>query len=441
MRIAAVPIALALLLLSCREPSSPVSAPTVDSAAIWQQVFIPPERCQPCHPDHYREWSISMHAYSVVDPMFHAMNEQGQQRTGGRLGQFCIACHSPAATLLGEAPTGILRGELSPHSRGGVTCVTCHAATVQVPGHGIERFRLDGVMSGSIIDPVPNDFHGSVYDRRFEQSDVCAGCHDVVNPRGFRVEQTFTEWKNSTYPGRNLTCQACHMKWNYEPAAVGGPIRKRHSHIMEGISVALTDFPGRDTLLPLIQYALEYALNVQWNIPQRASRSQALPISIRIFNQTVGHSIPSGTIFERQLWVEFVVTTERGDTLYASGLLDPNGDLRTTGSEYVERGLLPPDTALVLFNGIAYRLGRPIDFFFDADAVVNRTIPPHEARYARYVLPTSVLQNASQLEVSVRILFRQFPPFVLRKFGHGALVERLPIFTVESYRQQIQLTP
>ncbi|RMF35534.1 MAG: hypothetical protein D6747_02365, partial [Chlorobiota bacterium] len=113
-RIAAVPLALVLLLQSCREPSSPVSLPTADSAAIWRQVFIPPEQCQRCHPDHYREWSISMHAYSVVDPMFHAMNEQGQQRTGGRLGQFCIACHSPAATLLGEAPTGIVRGELSP---------------------------------------------------------------------------------------------------------------------------------------------------------------------------------------------------------------------------------------------------------------------------------------------------------------------------------------
>ena len=383
-----------------------------------------------------------MHAYSVVDPLFHAMNEDGQQRTGGRLGQFCIACHSPAATLLGEAPTGIVRGALSPHARGGVTCVTCHAAVEQVPGHGIQRFRLDGVLSGSILDPVPNPFHGSVYDPRSSQSDVCAGCHDVVNPRGFRVEQTFTEWQNSTYPGRGLTCQACHMKWNYEPAAVGGPIRKRHSHIMEGISVALTDFPGRDTVASLIEYSLPYALNVQWyTLPRTAPRSQPLTIALSIFNQTVGHNIPSGTIFERQLWVEFVVTNEREDTLFASGLLDPNGDLRTRGSEYVERGLLPPDTALVLFNGTAFRFGQMTDFFFDADAIINRTIPPHEARYARYTLPQSLLQNAVELRLSARILMRAFPPFVLRKFGHGALVERLPIFTVKSLSEKIQLAP
>ncbi|MCX7930601.1 MAG: hypothetical protein N2663_07775, partial [Chlorobi bacterium] len=433
----ALAFALIIAIVGCHEaPTPPVAQPT-DSAAIYRRVFIPPEKCQPCHPDHYREWSISMHAYAVVDPIFHAMNEQGQQLTGGRLGQFCIACHSPAASLLGEAPGGIIRGELSPHSRGGVTCVTCHAAAVQVPGHGITRFRLDGVLSGSVLNPVPNDFHASVYDPRFEQSEVCAGCHDVVNQRGFRVEQTFTEWKNSVYPGRALTCQSCHMKWTYGPIATGGPIRRRHSHIMEGIDVALTDFPGREETMQLIQYALDNALLVTIDAPGSVRRGTDIPLSVAIFNHNVGHNIPSGTIFERQLWVELVVTTEQGDTIYASGLLDPNGDLRTKGSEYVERGLLPTDTALALFNGIAYRHGTPITFFFDADAVENRTIPPFETRWARYTIPAAATANTGMLSVSVRVLFRAFPPYLLRAFGHGALVERLPIFTVRQLRSSI----
>lgn len=428
------------LSLGCRESPTPVSGPLRDSAEIYRQVFIPPEKCQPCHPDHYREWAISMHAYAVVDPVFHTMNAMGQQQTGGRLGQFCIACHSPAATLLNEAPDGIIRGELSPHARGGVTCMTCHAALEQVPGHGITRFRLDGVISGSIIDPVPNNFHRSAYDPRFSQSEVCAGCHDVVNPRGFRIEETFTEWKNSMYPARGLTCQSCHMKWVNAPIAVGGPIRRRHSHVMEGIDVALTaDFPGREETMRLIQYALENALIVMVESPLVASRSQPLPVLINIFNQTVGHNIPSGTIFERQMWVEFVATNDRGDTIYASGLLDPNGDLCTAESEYVQRGLLPRDTALVLFNGIAYRHGRPIDFFFDADAVLNRTIPPFESRHARYTIPQTALQNTATVQLHVRVLFRPFPPYFLRKLGHADLVERVPIFTMKTLTETVTL--
>lgn len=432
-------LALLGVLAGCHEAPTPAPASRTDSAAIYRQVFVPPEQCQPCHPDHYREWAMSMHAYAVVDPIFHAMNEQGQQITGGRLGQFCIACHSPAASLLGEAPDGVVRGELSPHSRGGVTCVTCHAAAAQVPGHGITQFRLDGVLSGSVIDPVPNTFHASVYDRRFEQSEVCAGCHDVVNPRGLLVEQTFTEWKNSLYPVRDLPCQTCHMKWVYAPIAVSGPVRRRHSHIMEGIDVALTDFPGREETMQLIQYALDNALIVSVETPSVAPRTQPLEVAVNIFNQTVGHNFPSGTIFERQLWVEFIATNERGDTLLASGLLDPNGDLRTTGSEYVERGLLPPDTALALFNGVAYRHGRPIDFFFDADAIVDRTIPPFESRIARYTIPATALQTAATVQLSVRILFRAFPPYVLRKLGHGNLVAKLPIFTVKTTSETVTL--
>ncbi|MDW8075763.1 MAG: multiheme c-type cytochrome [Bacteroidota bacterium] len=432
--------ALVAMAVSCQEAPTPSSGPARDSAAIWQKVFTPPEQCQPCHPDHYREWAMSMHAYAVVDPVFHSMNALGQQQTGGRLGQFCIACHSPAATLLNEAPDGIIRKPLSPHSRGGVTCVTCHAAVEQVPGHGITRFRFDGVMSGTVLDPLPNDFHGSVYDRRFGQSEVCAGCHDVINPRGFRVEETFTEWKNSLYPARDLPCQACHMKWVREPIVPGGPIRRRHTHVMEGVDVPLTPhFPGREETIALIQYALENALIVTIESPLVASRRQPLVVLVNLFNQTVGHNIPSGTIFERQMWVEFIATNERGDTLYASGLLDPNGDLRTTGSEYVERGLLPRDTALALFNGTAFRHGRPIEFFFDADAVLNRTIPPFESRIARYTLLPATLRDAQEVRLNVRVLFRPFPPYFLRKLGHHDLVSRVPIFTMKTVTETVRL--
>ena len=52
-----------------------------------------------------------------------------------------------------------------------------------------------------------------------------------------------------------------------------------------------------------------------------------------------------------------------GDTIYQSGTLDGNGDLRNHHSEYVKKGLLAKDNDLTIFNGIAKKHGKEIGFF------------------------------------------------------------------------------
>src|SRR5262245_5741159 len=56
-----------------------------------------PRSCAGCHPDHYREWSGSMHAFAGVDPVFQALNKRMQRETNGALGTFCVQCHAPVA--------------------------------------------------------------------------------------------------------------------------------------------------------------------------------------------------------------------------------------------------------------------------------------------------------------------------------------------------------
>lgn len=65
-----------------------------------------PGTCGECHPDHFREWSGSMHAYAAVDPVFIAMNARGQEKTDGALGDFCVKCHAPVAVELGLTTDG-----------------------------------------------------------------------------------------------------------------------------------------------------------------------------------------------------------------------------------------------------------------------------------------------------------------------------------------------
>lgn len=438
-------VVFATLLFSCKSDPTPVTDPQksrLDSIEIFRKAFSSPEDCKGCHPQQYEEWAMSMHAYAVVDPVFHSVNALGQQVTDGKLGQFCVNCHSPFATLLNEAPDGIIKDQklLSPISRGGVTCDGCHKIESQVPGHGVTKWRLDGVMYGTIKDPVSTPAHGSVYNKTFEEGEACSGCHDIINPRGVQVEATFSEFKYSSYPQRGIPCQVCHMKTSDGLAAVGGPTRRIHSHIMEGVDVPLVDFPGRERMIDLVRYQLEFSITATpENLPLSIRKGATLPVTFSLYNQHTGHNVPSGAIYERQMWVETVVINELGDTVFATGLLDPNKDLLNEKSEYVQKGLLAPDTSLVLFNGKAFRHDKEIDFFFDADVVVNRTIPPFSTRFARYQIPPALYKQSKSLTVKFRLLFRAMPPYFLRKLGHADLVDKLPVFEMESYERTIPI--
>ena len=69
-------VALALAFVGC-------GAPVDKTAALSRAERLDPASCAGCHPDHYREWSGSMHAYAAEDPVFLAMNAHGQRVTEG----------------------------------------------------------------------------------------------------------------------------------------------------------------------------------------------------------------------------------------------------------------------------------------------------------------------------------------------------------------------
>ena len=48
--------------------------------------------CRDCHPKHYREWSVSQHAYAQMSPIFNAMHGTILKLTNGTNGDFCIRC-------------------------------------------------------------------------------------------------------------------------------------------------------------------------------------------------------------------------------------------------------------------------------------------------------------------------------------------------------------
>ena len=68
---------------------------------------------------------------------------------------------------------------------------------------------------------------------------------------------------------------------------------------------------------------------------------------VKVINATDGHSVPTGFIAERLVYLQVTVLDAVGDTVFKSGDLDPNGDVRDSHSVYVHNGLLPKDPNLL----------------------------------------------------------------------------------------------
>ncbi len=427
----------ATILVSCERTLSPESGLSpADSLAILRNAFQDPETCAECHPNHYQEWQGSMHAYAFSDPIFFRLNDIGQERSNQELGQFCIKCHSPLAEMFNEALPGFDRASVSEIAQKGIHCDVCHTIDTLERGQGITSFRVDRVKQGPIVAPWATSAHGSAFDRRYDKSGICAGCHDVTNPLDVQVEFTQSEWDNSPYAAMGLECQGCHMPVYTGPAATGGPERVVHRHTFIGADIPLIDFPGRDNTIALVAELLQNSVTMTVTAPQEVAADQPLQIEVEILNDKTGHNIPTGTTFERQMWLELVLkNASSGEVIYSSGLLDRNGDLRNHHSEEVASGTLPLDSDLALFHGVAKRDGQEVPFFWEADVVENNTIPAFAAETVRYTIPENLAQGI--FELSVRLRFRSFPPYIFRAIGQEALLDELLIFDMETFSRQI----
>ncbi len=161
--------------------------------------------CSACHPGKVREWSASLHAKSFSP----GLSTQLHPLTDPEFAYSCYKCHAPAliqSEIRANTDTGggyeknpFFNEELQ---KAGVTCVACH------------------MRSGTINGPVKpaagalEGLHSTVMNPLFTSSTFCAACHQLDNGfvlNGKPLVNTFTEWRESTYGERGVTCQDCHM--------------------------------------------------------------------------------------------------------------------------------------------------------------------------------------------------------------------------------------
>jgi len=414
------------------EPISPQQPP------LPRGDFQGPLACAKCHPQHYQEWRGSAHAYSTQDPIFQALHQRAREETEGKIGAFCVKCHTPLAVRTGEFSEAFDVGKVSPLAQRGVSCEVCHKMEPPAEGAPIANASFEmasgNVVYGRLPSPIATPAHETLSSDFLGKSELCGSCHDVIHNQAL-LEKSFAEWSESVHSERADRCQDCHMRLYSGQAASDGPFREAlHRHNFPAVSLALVPFPNRGLQTEQIRELLKSAVRMSVLVAPAAQAGGNLVVEVRVKNSGAGHNIPSGLSNERQMWIEVTVSDARGNNVFRSGHLDSNGDLMDSHSE-VDAG---SDRHLTSFSD---RLlgddGEEVSFIWQASGLDQRSLKPLEERAATYPVPIPATLDGSGLRVRVRLRFRSFPPHTLRDLGLAHLVESLPIWEMDAFESEL----
>jgi Cytochrome c554 and c-prime len=300
--------------------------------------------------------------------------------------------------------------------------------------------------------------------------------HDGRIVKGFDLvlQTTYDEFQDYLRAGGQQGCVSCHM-----PALTGltraadgasipsqqftdAPPRTVHDHSFVGVDYALDDATQTSAQQNERQSQLENAGAIQIDRNSISVGNGSISFNVLVANNGAGHNLPTGFAFSRQMWLEIKVTDTLGNVLFSSGLLtDPTQDLCDPSTlneafnpmiQYVQ-GCLVADPQLVNFQAklvdkVAFQFDNNGNIIVDGDGqpilqedpfgghetwlqylkggVVARQrgidqsnlapLAPFEQRTFNYQAQVST-QNP--LQVSVRLLFRNLPPYFMRALGRN----------------------
>ncbi len=381
------------------------------------------ETCKDCHPNQFAEWTGSRHAQSMTDPVFQGLVGVRQGAFHGVQDKFCVQCHTIAGVRSQDVSPGFKFADLKPKSMEGVTCWSCHGVQqiARLHNAGLTMAK-DGAMRGNLPQPQTTNAHGTAEAPFLKTPEFCGACHEVVELSGLPLERPYSEWLTSPAAAKGQTCADCHMPFYTGSAAEGAEPRVGlRSHRFVGL-----DPPGAREA-PSAELRAVYAAQRDALLasaadltiaPGTAQPGERLVVAVTVQNKIAGHSLPTGSTFIRQCWLEMRAVDAHGKVLYETGTLDANGDLRDRWS-----ALAPyADADLVSFSsGFIDPVGQPTLFpWLAAEHHRNQLRPGEQRTYSLFVpVPKDV---AAPIQLTARLRLRTYPPFLLKVLGLDALL-------------------
>jgi hypothetical protein len=327
-----------------------------------------------CHEEVAREWEVSAHRWSAMDPAFRAVQNIMAEQNGPESTRYCGGCHDPVSLFSG---TKDLFAEDLTNQVGydeGVSCIVCHAIKeTDVKGNANyviaqpDRYMFELSSGGSaqwisnfLIRAYPAQHVESLQHKLFKSPEFCAACHkqfideEINNVGWVQLQNQYDNWKNSRWnhpgdPTKTIECRECHMPlvdsmdpargddldYNREPGD-----GKHRSHRFLGANQFMPthlNLPGGEEQVELTEKWLRGELAIpeiasKWKegpavpitveIPEEVSVGEEVPIEVHITNNKLGHDFPTGPLDIIQAWVEVIVTDDAGQEIFATGQRD-----------------------------------------------------------------------------------------------------------------------
>ena len=355
-------------------PRTATPARRVPPGALTREQLRDPETCKGCHPNHYREWSSSMHAYAAQDPVFVAMNKRGQRETHGELGDFCVKCHAPMAVVDKRTqrrprprPAAGQRARrellLLPQRRPASTATTTRCCTWPTTPRCAVRSAIR-------VSPARTGPSSPRCSRtRARRARRCAAAATTSSRRAAftssarsRSIATGMFSKSATgAPPAFDSCVGCHMPGQQAFAAVAPGRRRAH-----GARAPVARHRRAADRLS----ASRCAAQRRGGLPaRRASVSfftlEVTPPDLFTFQieTNAGHNQPSGAAQDRRMWLEFLAYDASGK------LLDQvsSGNIADGEIEEKPEGDPKHDPHLLMFRDRIYDAqGKPVHMFWQA---------------------------------------------------------------------------
>ena len=326
-------------------------------------------------------WRSSMMANASRDPYWHAAVRRetlDHPEHAAAIEDECSICHMPMARTLAHAQG--LEGRVFANvpapttddtierqlAADGVSCTVCH----QISDDGLGTPASFG--GGFVIQPPAADGFPSMFGpfevtdghaavmrsatgvrptegAHIRSSELCATCHTLITEAfdadghvvGSLPEQVpYQEWQHSAFVAEEVGCQSCHMPAVDAPMRVSSVLGEeregmgRHTFVGGNFFMLRMLNRYRDDLgvvaLPAELEATAAATVRQLQdetatvtIEGATRTNGALQFDVTIVNHT-GHKLPTAYP-SRRAWLHVRVRDSRGETIFESGRVEPNG--------------------------------------------------------------------------------------------------------------------
>ena len=369
-----------------KNPFTPGNIQLEGNGFIQPGAFPTAEYCGACHQEAYSQWRQALHSNAFRTPFYRAsVNILIRDKDRGiALARHCDSCHNPIGVLSG-ALTSDSKVDRAKFDSDSLTCMTCHAvvAVSSTDGNGSVKMgvpaaivdekgnRIPGEVSFAQILRHPERHSQAVMHDFLHKPEFCAACHKANLPatlNDYKFVRAFTaydEWQQSKFSQRNplsfyqadfTSCQGCHMKRSPvslpEYGAKNGTFA---SHRWLAGNTAVPFYYGFDEQLKKTIDFLRSGdyLNVDifalrkegedkliaplGSVAYTLSPRDVVEAYVVIQNKNIGHSLIPEVRDLYEAWVEFTVKDARGNEIYHSGFLKPDGMLDPRAHSFTNR--------------------------------------------------------------------------------------------------------